>query len=91
MREYEDDPNGLWEHFKRRFESNATQRKLVLTRKLSNLRMMESMSVEQYIRSVDKVRNKLASIGQKVEEQDLIYSVLRGLPLSWGPFVLELN
>lgn len=87
VREYEDNPHGLWEHLKRRFESSAIQRKLVLTRKLSNLRMSESNSVEQYIRSVDDVRNELASIVQKVDELDLIYSVLGGLPLSWGPFV----
>lgn len=44
VREYEDDPNGLWEHFKQRFELRATQRKLVLTRKLSNLSDKEYVS-----------------------------------------------
>lgn len=56
MREYEDDPHGLWEHFKQRFESWAAQHKLVLTHKLANLHMMESMTVEQYIRLVDNVK-----------------------------------
>lgn len=87
VREYEDDPHGLCEHFKRRFESRAAQRKLILTRKLANLQMTESMTREQYIRLTDNVRNKLAAIGQKVEEQQLILNILGRLPLSWGPFV----
>lgn len=66
--EYEDNPHALWEHFKSHFESRAIQRKFVLTRKLSNLRMSENMSMEQYVRTIDNIRNKLASIGQKVEE-----------------------
>lgn len=45
------------------------------------------MLVEQYICLVDDVRNKLASIGQKIDKHDLIYSILGGFPSSWGPFV----
>lgn len=49
--------------------------------------MTESMIVEQYIRLTDDVRNELAAIGEKVEEQQLILNVLGGLPLNWGPFI----
>lgn len=87
VREFEDDPHGLWEHLRRRFESQAVQRRLILTRKLYNLRMTESMTVDQYILSVDEIRNELSAIGHKVNEIDLIHNVLGGLPSSWGPFV----
>lgn len=85
--EFRDDPHNLWEHFQRWFESKAVQRKLILTRKLLNIRMLDSMSVDQYIQTIDKIRNELAAIGHKTNELDLIHNVLGGLPTSWGPFV----
>lgn len=63
------------------------QRKLILMRKLSNIRMLDSMIVDRYIQIVDEIRNELVAIGHKVNELDLIHTILGGLPSSWGPFV----
>lgn len=54
IRSHNGDPKGLWDYLKQRYEPQATQRKMLLTRKLSNLKM-GTLSVEIYLRNVEDI------------------------------------
>lgn len=73
VRCFEDDPHLLWFHLKKRFESRAVQHKLILTKQLSNIKMIEGMTVEEYYRSDDEIVAQLAGIHQVVKERVHLY------------------
>lgn len=63
------------------------QRKLLLKRQLLCVRKSEATSVEIYLCDIEDILSQLAGIGEMVDEEELVYIILDGLPLSWGPFV----
>lgn len=83
---HEGNPKSLWEYLKQRYKPQATQRKLLLTRKL-NLIRMGTNSVETYLRNVEDILAQLSAINHIVSDEDIILTVLNGLSFSWGSFV----
>lgn len=49
--------------------------------------MAEGTKVEDYLREVESITSKLATINATVDNSRLLHIVLGGLPLSRGPFV----
>lgn len=85
---YGDDPAQCWAHFQQRFGGDLLQRQLLFEHRLNTVRMIDGSSVEDYINTINDLAGKLAGMNAEVEEVRLMHIVLRGLPISWGPFVL---
>lgn len=86
IRSHDDNPKGLWDYLKQRFEPQATQRKMLLTRKLVAIRM-GTQSVEIYLQNVEDILAHLSAINHVITDEEMIIIVLNGLPYSWGLFV----
>lgn len=87
IQKFKNDPHLLWAHLRHRSESRNVQRKLILTRKLSNVRMLVGSTVEEYCKLIDEILGQLASIDHTVPEMELMYIVLNGLPSDYESFV----
>lgn len=86
IRSHDGDPKGLWDYLKQRYEPQATQRKMLLIRKLGIIKM-GTLSVETYLRNIEDIIAQLSAIKHTLTYEELIISVLNGLPYSWGSFV----
>lgn len=84
---FEDDPHHLWLHLQQRFESRVVQRKLILIKKLSSVRMAPSGTIEEYCKQIDNIVGQLANINHTIPEEELMYTVFNGLPFDWELFV----
>lgn len=86
VRRYDDDPATLWVQLKQRYESQAVQRSLLLKKKLSNIKKLGFMSIEEYLHEVEEFFLELINIDQPVDDEEVSFTILNGLPEDWGPF-----
>lgn len=59
----------------------------MLIEKLSTLKLCVHVTIEQYLRTIQSLKIKLAAIGHRSSDSDLIHYTLKSLSLSWAPFV----
>lgn len=65
IRSHDRNPKELWDYLKQKYEPQATQRKMLLTRKLGVIRM-GTHSVETYLQNVEDVLAQLSAINHSV-------------------------
>lgn len=86
IRSHDGNPKGLWDYLKSRYEPQATQRKILLTKKLGAIKM-GTQSVEAYLRNIEDLLAQLSAINHTLTDEETTITVLNGLPYSWGSFV----
>jgi len=69
------------------FQSDNLNKKMVLRNKLRSIQMSRSINVTNYFMRITYIRDQLASIGEKVEDVELVNVALNGFTKSWEPFV----
>jgi hypothetical protein len=69
------------------FHRNNMNRNMVLRNKLRSMQMSIYENVTSYFMRITQVHDQLPSIGEKMEDEDLVNVALNGLPRSWEPFV----
>jgi hypothetical protein len=61
--------------------------KMYLRNKLSAICMSDTDIVASYLMKITELRDQLAAIGVKVEDEELVPIALNGFSTSWKPFV----
>ena len=69
----------MWESLNNLYQSSNQNRKMVLREKLQSTRMARGESVTTYLTRVSQVRNELATVGETVDNAELIQVALNGL------------
>lgn len=69
------------------YASGANSRKLLLRRKLTNLKTVEGASVSDFLQRVRELINELAGIGEKIADPEIIEHILMALPGSYEGLV----
>ena len=64
---------------------------LTLRNKLSNMKMTKSKNITSYFMRITKVRDKLKSNGDNLEEKDLIMTTLNGISPSLESFIQTIS
>ena len=73
------------------YEKKALSQKRVLNNKLQNLKMEKDETMASFFTKISRVRDQLTSIRVVVDEDDLIQTVVDGLPSSWETFLATVN
>ena len=73
------------------YERKAPNQKRVPKNKLRTLKMEKDEGVASFFTKISQVRDQLLAIGVTVDEDDLVQTVVDGLPRSWETFLFVVN
>ena len=85
------DPIALWELLTGQFQKVTWANKLALRQRLHSLRLKECESIQDYIKPITEIFNKLAVIGDNIEDEDKVIYLLPSLPESYDMLVTALE
>ena len=86
-----DDPHQMWEAMRAHFERDTTVNKVYLKKQLVMLRMQEGTPVQDHLRRMKELTDRLASINAAVAEEDHMVYLLSSLPESYSMLVTALE
>jgi hypothetical protein len=69
------------------YQNKNTGRMLHLKHQLQIVRMTSEDTVVSYLMKITQIRDQLTTIGETLQDAELVNVALRGLPRSLGPFV----
>ena len=73
------------------YERKAPNQKRVPKNKLRTLKMEKDEGVASFFTKISQVRDKLLAICVTVDDDDLVQTVVDGLPSSWETFLSVVN
>ena len=85
------DPIAVWELLTGQFQKVTWANKLALRQRLHSLHFKESESIQDYIKPITEIFNKLAVIGDNIEDDDKVVYLLASLPESYNILVTALE
>jgi hypothetical protein len=71
----------------RLYEGRNINKKMALRTQLKNVRMQKSESIHAFFTRISQINEQIISIGDSVEEVELVMTTLNGLPKSWDSFI----
>ena len=69
------------------FEGRNINRKMTLRNQLKGVRAQKSETIQSYFTRVAQIKDQLESIGEMVEEAEVVMTTLNGLPRDWESFI----
>lgn len=84
------DPVMVWKTFKDQFNSGDQSQVLTLMDKLQSLKMNEGNSIEEYIKKIRELCNRLTSMGERISNWNSNQLVMNGLPRSFESMIQTL-
>ena len=86
-----EDPKVVWKKLEEQFQRKTWANKLQLRRKLFSLKLKESGSVNEHVKTMTEIFEELAVIGDPVSEEDRVVHLLASLPESFDMLVTALE
>ena len=80
-----------WDTLKKVYEASSNARKLQLKRELNTLKKDAAETVTAYVTRAKDLRNQLATTGYEVKDEEVVLSVLTGLPSEYETIVTILE
>jgi len=81
----------LWAAIKEAYGKESVQSKLFLRTKLNKLRPVPGQSIQTYLDQIRETNQKLHALGAPVSDEDLVMTVLVGLPESYDALVQTID
>ena len=85
-----EDPSVVWRMLRSLYEPRQSARKLMLNHKLYNMKMNMGTSVNDFIWGIKDVVTQLASVGEVIQEKEMVQVMLGALPNSSESFIERL-
>lgn len=82
---------GVWDALKKAYEADSTARRLHLRRELNTLRKETGEPIAKYLSRATAIRDKLQAVGQPTDDNDVVQSILAGLPDEYNMLVAILS
>jgi len=86
-----DDFVEMWTAVRTHFDRDTTANKVFLKKQLVMMRMQEDTSVQDHLRRIKELTDRLVSIGSVVTEEDQIVYLLSSLPDSYSMLITALE
>jgi len=80
-------PKEMMDALTRLFEGNNINRRMTLRTQLKNVRMQNSETIHSYFSRVNKIKEQIEAIGDKVNGEEMVMTTLNGHPRSWDAFI----
>ena len=77
---------GVWQVLERRYTSLSRTHILSLKAELDRVKKSTTETITVYLDRVKEIRDKLGSVGVIVDDEDLLHTVLKGLPAEYDTF-----
>jgi hypothetical protein len=77
----------MWASLTKLYQSINQNRKMVLRENLDSLKMSRSDIVTSYLTKITQIRDELGVVGEKVENQELVRTTMKGFSKPWDAFV----
>ena len=81
----------MFKILKKLFEHNSIDVTLTLRNQLLNMKMTKSEDIASYFMRTTELWHKLKFSGDNLEENDLVMTILNGLPPSWESFIQTIS
>ena len=86
-----EDPKQAWNALKNHFERETLANKLLLKKQYFRSEMKEGTSVDQHLKHMKDITDKLAAIGAPVSEEDQVVTLLGSLPRRFATLVTAIE
>ena len=86
-----EEPKAAWDALRNHFERDTLANKLFLKKTYFRTEMREGMSMEQHLKHMKDITDKLAAIGAPISEEDQVVTLLGSLPKSYATLVTALE
>ena len=84
-------PKQAWDALKNHFERETLANKLLLKKQYFRSEMKEGTSVDQHLKHMKDIADKLAAIGAPIPEEDQVVTLLGSLPRSFATLVTAIE
>jgi len=84
-------PTEVWNKLENTFQKKTWANKLKLKRQLYNLKLKEGDKVQDHLKAFSELFGELAVIGNALEDEDKVITLLASLPASFSPLVTTLE
>ena len=82
-----EDPKQTWDTLRNHFERDTLANKLFLKKQYFRTEMKEGTSMEQHLKHMKDITDRLAAIGAPISEEDQVVTLLGSLPRSYATLV----
>ena len=84
-------PKEMFDAMTNLYEGKNINRKMTLRTQLKDVKMQMSERIQYYFTRISHIKEKLESIGDKFEEEEVKITNLNGIPSSFRGFFLEIS
>ena len=84
-------PKDVWDTLRGQFERNTFANKMFLKRQYFTTKMSEGQSVQDHLKCMKEISDKLAALGSAVAEEEQVVALLISLPPSYQTLVTALE
>jgi hypothetical protein len=81
----------MWDVLKQHFERDSLANKIYLKKQYFRMEMKDGTSVEDHLKQMKELTDKLAAIGAPIGEEDQVVTLLGSLPASYAALVTALE
>ena len=86
-----EEPKQAWDALRKHFERETLANKLFLKKQYFRSEMKGGTSVEQHLKHMEDITDKLAAIGAPISEEDQVMTLLGSLPRSFATLVTAIE
>ena len=86
-----EEPKQAWDALRKHFERGTLANKLFLKKRYFRSEMKEGTPVEQHLKLMKDITDKLAAIGAPISEEDQVVTLLGSLPRSFATLVTAIE
>ena len=86
-----EEPTAAWTTLRNHFERDTLVNKLMLKKQYFRMQMKEDTSVEEHIKNMKELTDRLAAINAPIAEEDQVITLLGSLPSSYSTLVTALE
>ena len=85
------DPVVVWKTLSNQFQKKTWTNRLALRRRLHSVRLKDGQTIQDHVKTLTKIFNELAVIGDTIEDDDRVIYLLASLPESYDMLVTALE